>query len=182
MDRPDGGDLNALAFYLQSLVITTDHPLTVDQARVLFSNTTSKFFRDDMTKMGYIDLWTGVSRDIADEDTGYSHGKNLWLIRWDADFVNSDNFPADGVAYMKGLMLPFEQALIDAGVPLCGFVNYADTELPQDEVASRLYGENYDRLKRIKAEVDPGGLFTNNPQAIPAPGRRDVIKDLERAD
>ncbi|KAF5002729.1 hypothetical protein FGRMN_125 [Fusarium graminum] len=182
MDRPDGGNLNPLAFYLQSLVTTTDHPLTVDQARILFSNTTSKFHREDMTKMGYIDLWAGVSRDIADEDTGYPHGKNLWLIRWDADSVDSDHFPADGVAYMKGLMLPFEQALIDAGVPLRGFVNYADTELPQDELASRLYGENYDRLKRIKAEVDPEGLFTNNPQAISTTVKANVIKDQEQAD
>lgn len=176
MNRPDGGDLNALSFYTQSLVITTDHPLTIDQARILFSSTTLAFNRTDMTKMGYIDLWTGVSRGIADDDAGHPHGKNLWLIRWDANAVDSDNFPADGEVYMKSLMVPFEKSLTEAGVPLRGFVNYADTELSQEELASRLYGDNYDRLKRIKAQVDPEGLFTNNILSIPAQGTSEVIR------
>ncbi|KAM0240235.1 hypothetical protein ACHAP5_007971 [Fusarium lateritium] len=180
MDGPDGGDLNALSFYTQSLVMTTDYPLNIDQARVLLSSTTLAFDRTDMTKMGYIDLWTGVSRGIGDEDTGYPHGKNLWLIRWDGNAVDSESFPADGVAYMKSLMEPFENLLIEAGVPLRGFVNYADTELSQEELASRLYGDNYDRLVRIKGLVDPEGLFTNNILSIPLQGTSDVIRGSKR--
>ncbi|KAF4961280.1 hypothetical protein FSARC_10227 [Fusarium sarcochroum] len=170
MNRPDGGDLDARSFYVQSLVTTTDHPLTAEQARILFDSTTLAFNRTDLTKMGYIDLWGGISRDVSDEDTGHPHGKNLWLIRWDANAVDDDDeFPADGTSYMKSLFLPFERALVASGVPLRGFVNYADTELSKEEQASRLYGKNYDRLKKIKAEVDPEGLFINNPQSIPLP-------------
>ncbi|KAJ4251435.1 hypothetical protein NW762_011418 [Fusarium torreyae] len=170
MNDLDGGDLDARSFYIQSLVTTTDYPLTVEQVRILFSNTTLAFNRTDLTKMGYIDLWAGVSRDVLDEDTGHPHGKNLWLIRWDANAVDDDHdFPEDGTSYMKSLFLPFEKSLVEAGVPLRGFVNYADSELSKEEQASRLYGKNYDRLRKIKAEVDPEGLFTNNPQAIPLP-------------
>jgi hypothetical protein len=45
---------------------------------------------------------------------------------------------------MKVLMVPFERSLTEAGVSLRGSVNHADTELSQEELASRLYGDNYD--------------------------------------
>jgi hypothetical protein len=176
MNRPDGGDLNPLSFYLQSLVITNDYPITVEQARLLFNNTTVAFNRTDMTKMGYIDLWGGVNRDISDEDTAHPHGKNLWLIRWDADSIDKDNFPADGIAYMRNGMMPFEKALLGSGAPLRGFVNYADTEWSREELVERLYGQNYNRLRKIKREVDPEGLFSSNPQSITVDGKVESLR------
>lgn len=169
MNQPNGGSLGGRAFYTQALTTTTDHPLTVDLAKTLIGSTTLAFNRTDLTKSGFLDLWGGVSRDIADSDTGYAHGKNLWLIRWESFSVDANNYPADGTAYMKKLFQPFEEALVEAGSPLRGFVNYADTELTEAEWSARLYGENYGRLREIKAAVDPEGLFTNHAQSIPLP-------------
>jgi hypothetical protein len=120
-----------------------------------------------MNKSGFLDLWGGVSRDIKDEDTAYAHGKNLWLIRWESN--SSGDYPEDGPVYMKSLIEPFEKSLTSSGVPLRGFVNYADTELSEEEWSARLYGKNYDRLKQIKKEIDPEGLFISHAQSIPLP-------------
>ncbi|KAL0931081.1 berberine-like protein [Colletotrichum truncatum] len=169
MNQPEGGTLGGRAFYTQALTTTTDHPLTLEQAKTLFESTTLAFNRTDLRKSGFLDLWGGVSRDISDADTSYAHGKNLWLIRWEANSVDASNYPADGPAYMKSLIKPFEDALVAGGSTLRGFVNYADTELEEAEWSARLYGANFDRLKKIKAAVDPEGLFINHKQAIPLP-------------
>ncbi|KAI8203408.1 FAD-linked oxidoreductase sorD [Colletotrichum sp. SAR 10_76] len=170
MNQPEGGTLGGRSFYTQALTTTTDHPLTVEQAKILFESTTLAFNRTDLRKSGFLDLWGGVSRDIADADTAYAHGKNLWLIRWEANSADANApYPADGTTYMKGLIKPFEDALVAGGQELRGFVNYADTELTEAEWSARLYGANFDRLKQIKAAIDPEGLFTNHKQAIPLP-------------
>ncbi|GJC80759.1 FAD-linked oxidoreductase sorD [Colletotrichum liriopes] len=169
MNQPNGGTLGGRSFYTQALTTTTDHPLTVEQAKILYESTTLSFNRTDLRKSGFLDLWGGVSRDISDADTSYAHGKNLWLIRWEANSVDVNNYPADGTTYMKGLIKPFEEALVAGGAPLRGFVNYADTELSEAEWSSRLYGANFDRLKQLKAVYDPEGVFVNHKQAIPLP-------------
>ncbi|KAJ3538155.1 hypothetical protein NM208_g6032 [Fusarium decemcellulare] len=169
MNQPNGGSLGGRSFYTQSLTTTTDHPLTVAQAKTLLAGTTLAFDRDDLVRFGYLDLWGGVSRDIKDSDTAYAHGKNLWLIRWDANSVDVTHYPDDGIEYMKSLIKPFEDALVKSGAALRGFVNYADTELTEEQWSSRLYDGNYEKLKEIKAVIDPEGLFTNHAQAIPLP-------------
>ncbi|KAF4969430.1 hypothetical protein FSARC_3361 [Fusarium sarcochroum] len=169
MNDPNGGSLGGRAFYTQALTTTSDHPLTLEQAQILFESTTLAFNRTDLRKSGFLDLWGGVSRSISDSDTAYAHGKNLWLIRWEANSVDATSYPADGPAYLKGLIKPFEDALVKGGAKLRGFVNYADTELTEEEWSSRLYGANYERLKQIKAKVDPEALFTNHKQSIPLP-------------
>ncbi|WYZ40011.1 hypothetical protein EsH8_IV_000352 [Colletotrichum jinshuiense] len=169
MNQPNGGTLGGRSFYTQALTVTTDNPLTVEQAKILYESTTLAFNRTDLRKSGFLDLWGGVSRDIDDADTSYAHGKNLWLIRWEANSVDVNSYPADGTAYMKSLIKPFENALVAGGAPLRGFVNYADTELTEEEWSSRLYGANFERLKQIKAAVDPEGVFSNHKQAIPLP-------------
>ncbi|KAK2031002.1 FAD binding domain-containing protein [Colletotrichum zoysiae] len=167
MNQPNGGALGGRSFYTQALTTTTDHPLTVEQAKVLYKSTSFSFNRTGLRKSGFIDLWGGVSREICDTDTSFAHGKNLWLIRWEASAVDVNTYPADGPAYMKNLIKPFEEALVASGAPLRGFVNYADTELSEAEWSSRLYGANFDRLKQLKALYDPEGLFVNHKQAIP---------------
>ncbi|KAM0243732.1 hypothetical protein ACHAPO_000589 [Fusarium lateritium] len=167
MELENGGSLGGRSFYTQSLTTTTDHPLTVKQAQILFESTTLAFNRTDMTKSGYMDLWGGVSRSIKDSDTAYAHGKNLWLIRWDANAIGA--YPSDGISYMRASIKPFEDSLVKGGAKLRGFVNYADTELTEKEWSSRLYDGNYERLKQIKARYDPEGLFINHRQSIPLP-------------
>jgi hypothetical protein len=168
LNDTDGGSSPGRSLYVQSLTMTADKPLTYHLAYNLYSHTTYAFNRTDMRKAGYLDLWGGVSRDISDSDTSYAHGNNLWLIRWEADAVAG--WPTDGIEYLKNQMLPFEQALVDADIPLRGFANYRDTALTEAEWSERLYGGgNFERLKAIKASVDPEGMFTSNEQSIPLP-------------
>lgn len=75
-----------------------------------------------MTKMGFVDPWTSLSRGFADGDVGNLHGKNPGLNRCDVHVVDSDNFAADGEAYMKGLIVPFEKSLTQAGVTIRGLL------------------------------------------------------------
>jgi FAD/FMN-containing dehydrogenase len=51
---------------------------------------------------------------------------------------------------------------------LRGFVNYRDTELSVEEWSVRLYGNNFEKMKRIKSELDPHGVFTTHAQSIPS--------------
>ncbi|KAH7058789.1 hypothetical protein B0J12DRAFT_772444 [Macrophomina phaseolina] len=167
---PNGGTLGGRAFYTQALTITADAPLTYDLAYTLFESTTYNFSRTDLRKSGFLDLMGGVSRDVSDADTSYAHGNDLWLIRWEANAADPTAWPEDGVEYLKNQMLPFEQQLTAADIPLRGFVNYRDTALTEAEWSARLYGEeNYARLKEIKAAYDPEALFTSNEQSIPLP-------------
>ena len=98
LNAPNGGAGGpGRAFYGQALTTTTDNPLTYDSVYALFNHTTFSFDRTDLRKSGLLDLWGGVSNQVSDADTSYAHGNNLWLIRWDANAVNSTApYPADG--------------------------------------------------------------------------------------
>ncbi|KZM28646.1 uncharacterized protein EKO05_0010123 [Ascochyta rabiei] len=165
MNQPTGGALGGRASLVQSWTTTNDHPLTLKQAKALFDNYHS-LNRTDLTGTGFLDLWGGVSRDIADSDTSFAHGKNLWLIRVDG-VAGSGVWPSDGLAYMQTLMKPFESSL-KKSAPLRSFVNYVNSELSLKEWSNRLYGANFARLQKIKAAVDPIGLFSGYHLAIPA--------------
>lgn len=156
--------------YLQAVVLRNDQPLTYESAYALYSNTSFAFNRIDLTKFGFLDLWGGVARDVADADASFAHADSLWLIRWEGRLATGlSEWPADGIEYMQGGFRPFLDQLAAEGVPVRGFVNYRDTALTEPEWSARLYAENYPRMKEIKAQVDPLGMFTTNEQSIPLP-------------
>lgn len=163
MNLPDGGALGGRASLVQSWTTTNKHPFSLTQAKALL-NSYHALNRTDITGSGFIDLWGGVSRDIADKDHAFAHGNNLWLVRVDGVGVGGV-WPSDGVAYMQNLLKPFESAL-KKSAPLRSFVNYVDSELSVKEWSSRLFGANYARLRKIKAAVDPTGLFSGFGLAI----------------
>lgn len=165
----DGGASPGRAFYIQALTFTTDNPFTEESLRILLSSTTFAFNRTDIRKSGFIDLWGGVSRDVSDEDHSFAHGKNLWLIRWEANAANAAlPYPDTAVAYLRDQMRPFEDYYTSRGVALRGFATYRDTELTEEQWSQRLYGPaNYERLLALKRVVDPEALFTSNKQDIP---------------
>lgn len=164
MNDPAGGSLGGRASLVQSWVVTNKHPLTQKQAKSLLENYHS-LNRTDITGSGFLDLWGGVSREISDSDTAFAHGNNLWLVRVDG-VASSGVWPSDGNAYMQALMKPFESSL-KKSAPLRSFVNYVNSELSVKEWSSRLYGAtNFKKLKAIKAEVDPEGVFSGYGLAI----------------
>ncbi|KAF9691254.1 hypothetical protein EKO04_010791 [Ascochyta lentis] len=165
MNLPTGGALGGRASLVQSWTTTKDHPLNSKQAEALVQSFQS-LNRTYLSGTGVMDLWGGVSRDIADSDTAFAHGKNLWLVRVDG-IAKGDIWPSDGVTYMQTLMKPFESSL-KKSAPLRSFVNYVNSELSLEEWSHRLYGANFERLQKIKAAVDPIELFSGYGLAIPA--------------
>ncbi|KAI6708311.1 hypothetical protein JHW43_009167 [Diplocarpon mali] len=155
-------------FYTQSLAVSEDHLLTYDIVKALFQATIYDFKFEGLKASGYLDMWGGYSRKVSDSDDSYVHGKNLWLVRLDTNTANATSpWPAGAIDYARSVMKPFEDALVAAGAPLRGFGNYRDLELTLPEWSSRLYGDNFAKLKSLKAAYDPEGLFTNNAQSIP---------------
>ncbi|KAF1928173.1 Glucooligosaccharide oxidase [Didymella exigua CBS 183.55] len=164
MNLPTGGSLGGRASLVQSWTTTNKHPLKIKQAKALLTSYHS-FNRTDLTQTGFLDLWGGVSRHIADSDHAFAHGDNLWLIRVDG-VASLGVWPSDGLAYMQNLLQPFESSL-KKSAPLRSFVNYVNSELSVKEWSSRLYGANFARLQKIKAAIDPTGLFSGYGLAIP---------------
>ncbi|KAF3039017.1 hypothetical protein E8E12_006986 [Didymella heteroderae] len=164
MNLPTGGSLGGRSSLVQSWTTTKKHPLNHKQAKALLSSYQA-LNRTDLTGTGFLDLWGGVSREIADSDHAFAHGNNLWLIRVDG-VASSGIWPIDGVAYMQNLLKPFESSL-KKSAPLRSFVNYVNSELSVNEWSSRLYGSNFARLQKLKAAVDPTGLFSGYGLAIP---------------
>lgn len=165
MNSPTGGALGGRASLVQSWVVTNKHPLTQKQSKALLESYHS-LNRTDITGSGFLDLWGGISRDISDSDTAFAHGDNLWLVRVDG-VASSGVWPSDGNAYMQGLLKPFESSL-KKSAPLRSFVNYVNSELSVKEWSSRLYGaKNFAKLQKIKAAVDPKGVFSGYGLAIP---------------
>lgn len=164
MNLPNGGALGGRASLVQSWMTTNEHPLTLKQANALLQSYHS-LNRTDITGTGFLDLWGGVSRNMADSDTAFAHGHNLWLVRVDG-VASAGTWPSDGVTYMQNLLEPFESSLKKTS-RLRSFVNYVNSELSVTEWSSRLYGKNFARLQQIKATVDPIGLFSGYRLAIP---------------
>ncbi|KAK6580800.1 hypothetical protein PZA11_007036 [Diplocarpon coronariae] len=168
INLPDGGSSPGRTFYTQSLAVSEDHLLTYDIVKALFQATIYDFKFEGLKASGYLDMWGGYSRKVSDSDDSYVHGKNLWLVRLDTNTANATSpWPAGAIDYARSVMKPFEDALVAAGAPLRGFGNYRDLELTLPEWSSRLYGDNFAKLKSLKAAYDPEGLFTNNAQSIP---------------
>ncbi|KAF2133639.1 Glucooligosaccharide oxidase [Dothidotthia symphoricarpi CBS 119687] len=169
MNLATGGALGGRASLVQSWTTTSDHPLTLAQAKALFTSYRS-LDRTDLNGTGFLDLWGGVNRNVKDSDTSYAHGKNLWLVRVDGVAAGTA-WPSNGVAYMQNLMKPFGDAL-KKSASLRSFANYVDSELSVADWSARLYGANFAKLQKIKKAVDPTGLFSGFKLAIPLPSRR----------
>ncbi|KAH9874918.1 hypothetical protein J1614_004406 [Plenodomus biglobosus] len=155
--------------YLQALVLRSDQPFTFESAKALYQYTTLAFNRTDLTEFGFLDLWGGVSRNVKDNAQAMAYANNQWLIRWEGRLANGlTQWPADATEYMQAGFRPFQEQLRKERIPLRGFVNYRDTELTLAQWSVRLYGNNFEKMKRIKTKLDPRGVFTTHPQSIPS--------------
>ncbi len=102
----------------------------------------------------------GAVHDIGATDTAFSHRDVLWsqvIVGVDPDPARADELRSFAVDYWEALH-PYS-----AGG---AYVNMTMEEAPERVRAS--YGENYERLARIKAQVDPGNLFRANQNILPA--------------
>jgi FAD/FMN-containing dehydrogenase len=108
-----------------------------------------------------LDAFGGAIARVAPNDTAFVHRNALfscqYLVGW------PENAGAEIDARGSGWMRNFHDEMrphSSGGA----YINYVDPELEGWQRA--YYGANYDRLVRVKAAYDPGGLF-RMPQGIP---------------
>lgn len=100
-----------------------------------------------------LDPLTGAVRDKQVAATAFPWRRQLATIQW---YVGLPAQPSRSL--LNGTYDWIHRAhRVVAGASVGGYVNYVE---PRRRIRS-YYGPNYDRLRRVKAEVDPGGFFTS---------------------
>jgi hypothetical protein len=101
----------------------------------------------------------GAVHDVASDETAFRFRDAQWsqvIVGVDPDPAKADEIRSFAVDYWEA-MHPYSLG--------GGYVNMMMEE-GQDRVRAS-YGENYDRLAGIKAEVDPGNLFRSTQNIVP---------------
>lgn len=112
-----------------------------------------------------MDVYGGPNSAVAavsNEDTGYAHRDKIWLFQM-ASTLWGGQSPEGAIELVNGLMDSIKGGM-DAD-NWGRYANYVDSELSKEEAQQQYYGTNLRRLRSIKAELDPQGLFSN-PQSI----------------
>ena len=103
----------------------------------------------------------GVARKPKNDDTPWSHRDATWsevIVGVDPDPANTDHITAWAKSYWEALH-PYS-----AGG---AYVNFMMDGEGEDRIRAS-YGDNYDRLARIKARYDPDNFFRVNQNIRPA--------------
>ncbi len=103
----------------------------------------------------------GVARKPKNSDTPWSHRDATWsevIVGVDPDPANTDHITAWAKTYWEALH-PYS----DGGA----YVNFMMDGEGEDRIRAT-YGDNYDRLARIKARYDPENFFRVNQNIRPA--------------
>ena len=111
-----------------------------------------------------VDLHGGVTSAlsrIGNEDTAYPHREKLFLFQFfDTALIK---YPRSGFKLVQGFRKSITDELEDGDWGM--YANYADTEV-SSFTAQRLYwGNNLQKLQKIKRQLDPEEVFAN-PQSI----------------
>ncbi|KAF3799717.1 FAD-linked oxidoreductase [Colletotrichum gloeosporioides] len=115
-----------------------------------------------------IDVHGGKNSKTAQIDassTAYPHRDKLLLWQF-YDSSDGSAYPtntAQGVGFMQNWMAAVSNKL--AAGSWGRYANYADSQLSNADAQNQYYGANLPRLKSIKAQYDPKGLFTY-PQGV----------------
>ncbi len=99
----------------------------------------------------------GTMNTVAPRDTAFVHRASNWLMVVGLYWDEQDNRDPGKMAANHAWQNDFYHAML----PYCGggaYQNFADPSLT--DWRRSYYGENYERLARIKKRVDPGGVFT----------------------
>ena len=107
-----------------------------------------------------LDLMGGAIDDVAPDATGFPHrGVATMTAQFDV-VLDPDQPRAPQVTRLADLA----QLVADQAAEGRAYLNYADRDLT--DYANAYWGQNLERLQRIKAEYDPLNLF-RGPQSIP---------------
>ncbi|KAH9840539.1 uncharacterized protein C8Q71DRAFT_888993 [Rhodofomes roseus] len=156
-------------FYAKSLTTPSDQPMSEEAITALASWMSVEGWYTPTDWFVQLELYGGNTSKIdtiPSNATAYFNRHDLWTIQFYTSSADAEPpFPREGFAFLDGLV-----ASITANEPESyaygAYPNYVDPRLPPDAWHTLYFGSNFDRLRQIKTELDPYGVFTF-PQSIP---------------
>ena len=101
----------------------------------------------------------GAAARVPNDDTAWSYRDAIW----GAVFAGVDPDPANA-----GAIRDWVRAYSDAIKPYGMGGGYVNFEMDEPDRVRGMYGANYDRLARVKAQYDPDNVFNVNQNIAPA--------------
>ena len=146
-------------FYAKSLAYTKDDLISDEGVDKLFNYIDST----DKGTLAWFLIWDlegGAINDVAPNATAYGHRDALFYHQ--AYAVNLFGRVNDKIRnFLTGLN---KVVTDDLGHDLGAYAGYVDRALG-DDGPKKYWGENLERLQKIKSEVDPKDVF-HNPQSV----------------
>lgn len=156
-------------FFAKSVSVPEESPLTDDALRSYFSYIIDEGTAAPAGWFSIIDLHGGPGSAVNDKDVGfaaYSDRSALWVAQHYTYTDVGKTLPSSSIAWVEGLNEAMTSAMPDA--KFGAYLNYVDPSLSAVEAHRLYYGDSlYQRLLRVKREVDPENVFWN-PQTIGA--------------
>ncbi|KAI5457435.1 hypothetical protein BGZ63DRAFT_428142 [Mariannaea sp. PMI_226] len=103
-----------------------------------------------------------VVSQVSPSDTAYVHRDKLLLFQF-SDSGSGGAYPKTGFTLLKGFRDSITKSM-DAG-DWGMYANYLDTQLDSETAQELYWGDNLERLRRVKSRLDPGQVFWN-PQGV----------------
>ncbi|MBC8081160.1 MAG: FAD-binding oxidoreductase [Gorillibacterium sp.] len=107
--------------------------------------------------------WGGAIRRLAPKDTAFYWRKAQFYVEWNSSWVKPSH-AAKNIALARNTRKNMQPYIVGS------YINVPDQGIKCSGPV--YYGENYARLRRVKAKYDPKNIF-NNPQSIP-PAKRKI--------
>ena len=101
----------------------------------------------------------GAASRVANDATAWSYRDAVWA----GVFAGVDPDPANA-----GAIRDWSRSYSDAIKPHAMGGGYSNFHMDEPDRVHGMYGANYDRLARIKAQYDPGNVFNVNQNIAPA--------------
>jgi len=156
-----GGGIS-IPLYVKSFVVRQSQPLTDKSIDDWFSNIHTA--PDDFILVILADLQGGRISDFSNDSTAYAHRDAMYTVA--AYALALLPYPDDALTYLKSMVDNIHIQDANFGT----YPGYIDPLLTNSEWPKQYWGDNYPRLKEIKAKYDPKNLFSN-PQSVGQDGK-----------
>jgi FAD/FMN-containing dehydrogenase len=149
-DYPDG-----MRYYWKSTFLTA---ITDDVVDVVL-----RYNDEAPSTLSTIDLWHlgGAVRDVPQDATAFWHRDKPFMLNFEANWEDPGDDDAN-VAWVREGLAEIEELPVAAG-------RYGNFPGFAEDPVQFLYGDNYDRLRELKAEYDRENVFHVNQNVTPAP-------------
>ncbi|KAH9917719.1 uncharacterized protein B0H18DRAFT_1123430 [Fomitopsis serialis] len=155
--------------YTKSLTTPSDMPMSQEAITALASWMSAEGWRTKTYWFVQLELYGGNGSQIdamLSNATAYANRNALWILQLRASSpTHLPPYPEEGFAFVDGLVNSITTNVPDK-YQYGAYPNYVDPRLTPKEWHKLYYGTNYRRLRKIKTQVDPNGVFTF-PQSIP---------------